>query len=149
MRDRSCVGRQDSMDLISSHAVGADEPIHDPVRALASMAQFLTLPARREVLALVLDDRGHGSMIVHGVERDPDDVFDLAATVAGSLESNDRSVVLLTHRPCGRCEPHDARRWLVLDDLFHGCDLHLLDWFVLAATLDRPGLRAGSASRWP
>ena len=131
------------------HVRTAEHVIVDPLDALLTLAPFVIRPARHESFALLLDEQRRGTTIVHQRRAlDPDDVFDLAAEATAAADANDRGAILLTSRPHAPSEPTDAERWSVLDDLFHGCGLELVEWFVDGRTLDLPRSRAGVSPRW-
>lgn len=125
-----------------------DDPIDDPATALVTFGPFLARTRPAESLALSVDLGRRLTTVIRHPVGDPDDVFELAVRVSGARAADDVAVILLTCRPGAALDPDDAPRWSVLDDLFHGAGLRLVEWFVFGRTLDLPRRRAGVASRW-
>lgn len=102
--------------------------------ALAVVLVAAQVPARDEVIALLLDAdlRGHSIVVVDGTVS-PDAVVDVMELIGEAVARADRdqTIVLTSVRTdCGPL-PGDVDRWLELNEVAETLGCELLEWFVI------------------
>lgn len=122
-------------------------------RAIEALKLIVTVPAKPEIIAMLIDENGIGrSMIVidgtnPGNETNVVDVITTAAEQAGARDS----LVLASVRPGGGLESEDCHRWFELDDAAHERGCELIEWLVLDGRRHAylPRALVGAPERWP
>jgi len=103
--------------------------------ALAVVLAAAHVPARSEVIALLLDDdlRGHTIVVVDGTVS-PDAVSEIMEMLgeAAAGADRDQAIVLAAIRLDGGPLPGDVDRWLELNEIADTFGCELLEWFVIS-----------------
>lgn len=102
--------------------------------ALAVILAAARIPARSEVIALLLDAdlRGHTIVVIDGTVS-PDAVSEIMEMLGEAVAGHDRdqAIVLASVRLDGGPLPGDVDRWLELNEMADTFGCELLEWFVI------------------